>query len=408
MITNAAALSISLGGGVLAAVYLLKPIRWVRVNGFWSSLYWTFRSWLWNYPITQDYAVWDTGDPNDVEVFERDRRRLLRMWRFLGPFFVSCGYHPYVPKDSADIYSDLVPTTGKSTVTHSFPFASCLYKTDADAKFMYYSPFVWAARDRIGRDVVIKAVSGSTPTKELRALRLLHSDDLRDDPRNHTIPVLDYLEWNVAIWADFATVGEVVRYGQAFFEAIAFLHEHYIAHGDTIGQNFVMDVMVPKPKEFGVLYAGVRGPERKYAFIDFETATLPVLASDSSSFNKQHHSPHSPAPEFAIASKHEVARLATNLEVHLRVSSIDDYKLQAQTLLSECIEDVVPDLGTLLELMKDCDSPDQPTAAAAFSRYQEICSLLSADDMHLEVKAIWWDKDRIKYRVSPPLYISDC
>ncbi|KAF8885117.1 hypothetical protein CPB85DRAFT_1442142 [Mucidula mucida] len=399
IIVNAAALSIALGGGVLAAVHLLKPIPWVRVNGFWSSLYWTFRSWLWNYPITQDYAVWDTGDPNDVEVFERDRRRLLRMWRFLGPYFVSCGYHPYVPKDSADIYSDLVPTTSKASGNFSFPFASCLYKTDADAKFAYFSPIVWPARDRIGRDVVIKAVSGSIPTKELRALRLLHSDDLRDDPRNHTIPVLDYLEfnvltsnrWNAAIWADFATVGEVVRYGQAFFEAIAFLHEHYIAHGDTIGQNFVMDVMVPKPKEFGVLYAGVRGPERKYAFIDFETATLPVLSSDSSSSDKPSHQTYSPAPEFAIASKHDVARLARNLEFHLR-----------------CIEDVVPDLGTLLELMKDCDSPDQPTAAAALSRYEEICNLLSTDDMHREVKAIWWEEDRIKYRDSPPLYISDC
>ncbi|KAF8885125.1 hypothetical protein CPB85DRAFT_1442148 [Mucidula mucida] len=398
MITNAAALSIALGGGVLAAVHLLKPIPWVRVNGFWSSLYWTFRSWLWNYPITQDYAVWDTGDPNDVEVFERDRRRLLRMWRFLGPYFVSCGYHPYVPKDSADIYSDLVPTTSKASGNFSFPFASCLYKTDADAKFAYFSPIVWPARDRIGRDVVIKAVSGSIPTKELRALRLLHSDDLRDDPRNHTIPVLDYLEfnvltsnrWNAAIWADFATVGEVVRYGQAFFEAIAFLHEHYIAHGDTIGQNFVMDVMVPKPKEFGVLYAGVRGPERKYAFIDFETATLPVLLSDSASTDKPSHPSHSPAPEFAIAAKHEVSRLATHLEVNLR-----------------CIEDVVPDLGTLLDLMKDCDHPDQPAAAAALSRYEEICSLLGTNDMHREVKMIRWN-DHIKYRVSPPLYISDC
>ncbi len=41
--------------------------------------------------------------------------------------------------------------------------------------------------------------------------------------------------------------------------------------------------------------------------------------------------------------------------------------------------------------MKDSDDPHQPTAAAAFSRYEEICNLLSTDDMHREVKAIWWD-----------------
>ncbi|KAF8900810.1 hypothetical protein CPB85DRAFT_1458127 [Mucidula mucida] len=398
MIMNA--LSISLGGGVLAATYLWKPIRWVRVRGFWSSLYWTIRSWLWNYPITANYAVWDTGDPNDPEVSERDTRRLLRMWRFLRPFFSSRGYHPYVPKDTANIDSNLVPSTAKSSGQHSFPFASCLYKTEEDAEYFFYSPFVWPARDGTGRDVIIKAVSGSNPTKELRALRLLNSDTLRDDPRNHTIPVLDYLEfngqvfavmprWNVAIWADFATVGEVVRYGQAFLEATAFLHEHNIAHGDTILQNMVMDVMVPRPKEFGVLFAGVRGPERKYAFIDFETATLPVPSSGSSS--PEANPSYSPAPEFAIASKREVSRLASALEVHLR-----------------CVEDIIPDLGTLLNSMKDYDSPHQPSAAAALSQYEELCSFLSTDDMHREVKMLRWDHGVITYRKSPPLYISDC
>ncbi len=132
------ALSISLGGGVLAATYLWKPIRWVRVHGFWSSLYWTIRSWLWNYPITANHAVWDTGDPNDPEVSERDTRRLLRMWRFLRPFFSSRGYHPYVPKDTANIDSNLVPSTAKSSGKHSFPFASCLYKTEEDAEYFFY------------------------------------------------------------------------------------------------------------------------------------------------------------------------------------------------------------------------------------------------------------------------------
>ncbi len=132
------ALGISLAGGILATTYIFKPVQWIRVNGFWSSLYWTIRSWLWNYPVTQDYGVWKTGDPNDLEVFESDRRRLLRMWRFLRPFFPSCGYHLYVPKDSADIYSYLVPITPMSSGMHSFPFAPCLYKTDAEAEFPFY------------------------------------------------------------------------------------------------------------------------------------------------------------------------------------------------------------------------------------------------------------------------------
>ncbi len=51
----------------------------------------------------------------------------------------------------------------------------------------------------------------------------------------------------------------------------------------------------------------------------------------------------------------------------------------------------MPDLGTLLDLMKDCDHPDQPAAAAALSRYEEICSLLGTNDMHREVKMIRWN-----------------
>ncbi|KAF8888001.1 hypothetical protein CPB85DRAFT_1334833 [Mucidula mucida] len=309
------------------------------------------------------------------------------MWCFLRPFFPSCGYHLYVPKDSADIYSYLVPITPMSSGMHSFPFAPCLYKTDAEAEYPFYSPFVWPARDRIGRDVMVKAVSGSKPTKELQALRLLQSDALRDDPRNHTIPVLDFIEfnnqvfavmprWTRATRADFVTVGELVRYGQAFLEATAFIHEHNIAHGDINFQNMVMDVMVSEPKApFGAVFAGVRGPERKYAFIDFETATLPA-PSDSSSPDAEHCVQRcSPAADFARASKRDVDVLASALEIHLR-----------------CIEDVIPDLGTLFDSMKNRDDPHQLTAAAALSRFEEICSSLSTDDMQREVKAIWWTR----------------
>ncbi|KAF8915008.1 hypothetical protein CPB85DRAFT_1433210 [Mucidula mucida] len=405
------ALGISLAGGVLATTYIFKPVQWIRVHGFWSSLYWTIRSWLWNYPVTQDYGVWKTGDPNDLEVFESDRRRLLRMWRFLRPFFPSCGYHLYVPKDSADIYSYLVPITPMSSGMHSFPFAPCLYKTDSEAEFPFYVTTFASILAPLAHQLSLHlfgqhgtelgetlwAVSGSKPTKELQALRLLQSDALRDDPRNHTIPVLDFIEFNNQVFAtratraDFVTVGELVRYGQAFLEATAFIHEHNIAHGDIDFQNMVMDVMVSEPKApFGAVFAGVRGPERKYAFIDFETATLPA-PSDSSSPDAEHCVQRcSPAADFACASKRDVDDLASALEIHLR-----------------CIEDVMPDLGTLLDSMQNPDDPHQLTAAAALSRYEELCSSLNTDDMQREVKAIWWTREHIRYRVSPPVYISD-
>ncbi len=133
-----AALSVSLIGGILTTAYYLRPIRVVHVQGAYSSIYWTVRSWLWNYPVTEDYAIWDTGDPTDEQVFESDRIRLLRIWRFLRPFFVSHGYHPYVLKDPTDIFSEIVPSIPASTEKMTFPFAQRFYRTDDDAETNFF------------------------------------------------------------------------------------------------------------------------------------------------------------------------------------------------------------------------------------------------------------------------------
>ncbi len=132
------ALSVSLIGTILTSAHFLRPIRVVRVPGVCSSFYWTVRSWLWNYPVTEDYAIWDTGDPNDRQVFESDRIRLLRIWRFLRPFFVSRGYHPYVLKDPTDLFSNIVPSIPASTEKMTFPFAQRFYRTDADAETYFF------------------------------------------------------------------------------------------------------------------------------------------------------------------------------------------------------------------------------------------------------------------------------
>ncbi len=40
--------------------------------------------------------------------------------------------------------------------------------------------------------------------------------------------------------------------------------------------------------------------------------------------------------------------------------------------------------------MKEFDSPAQPSAATALSRYEEICGSLSAEDLELEVPGRYW------------------
>jgi hypothetical protein len=67
-----------------------------------------------------------------------------------------------------------------------------------------------------------------------------------------------------------------------------------------------MDVIVPSNPS--PLLAGLRGIERKYAFIDFETAKLPADQSQSPT-------------ELERAFRHDVCLLAAALEINLRVST---------------------------------------------------------------------------------------
>ncbi|KAF8072290.1 hypothetical protein FPV67DRAFT_1484801 [Lyophyllum atratum] len=390
-------------GGLLSIVWLYRPIHIVRVQGFWNTVVWTTRSWLWNHPVTPDFDIWNEGDPNDEVNFTKQRYRVLRIWRFLHPFFALKGYFCYIHKDPEEFCSDLIPDTKRADpkLTH-FPFARSCCKDDEEARFSFCSGNVWPARDRNGQDVVIKyeffefpnksvlklyrAVSGASPTRELQAFHLLHSDTLRNDPRNRTIPILEYIEFNKQVFAvmprwgcacdgDFVNVGELVRYGNAFFEAVAFLHEHKIGHGDILLQNMMMDMIVPHYPH--PILAGLRGPERRYALIDFETATLPPVDGSENS------------PMLEKAFKKDIFNLADELEVHLR-----------------CIEDVIPDIVKLFDSMKDPDS--QITAAGALARFEEICSTLGAEDLQRHVEATRWRSSLggMQYRNGPPVYPS--
>ncbi|EKM77856.1 hypothetical protein AGABI1DRAFT_130128 [Agaricus bisporus var. burnettii JB137-S8] len=176
---------------------LSRPLHWVRMHSFSSSLYWTARSWLWNHPITSDYAVWDQGDPNEWEEWTKERARILRIWKFLEPYFSQRGYTLYVQKDLTDVFAPQYPASKMIDPRHlSYPYAQYRCKNDEQLGFFPHSPRVWPARDKDGRDVVIKAISGAVPKNELKALQLLHSEPLCNDPRNRTIPVIEFIEFN--------------------------------------------------------------------------------------------------------------------------------------------------------------------------------------------------------------------
>ncbi|EKM77844.1 hypothetical protein AGABI1DRAFT_21980, partial [Agaricus bisporus var. burnettii JB137-S8] len=349
-----------------------------------SSMYWTVRSWLWNYPLTPDFKVWDEGDPNQYEEWVKERERTVRIWEFLAPYFAERGYKMYVRENLTDVFASRYPASSKiDPLELSYPYAQYACKNERQlevalvvsgmgnpqilhAHLRNQSQRVWAARDREGRDVMLKLESSS-----LKALQLLHSEPLSTDPQNHTIPVIEYIEfnhqtfvvmprWSSIVSSDFSTVGEIIRYARIFFEALAFLHENNITHGDITLQNMSMDVLMPCFR-YPDYYVGHHGPERRYAFIDFEIAELPAKNG-------------APSPRFEECRRRDITWLATTLETHLR-----------------CIEHVAPGINEFLARMNKDAWDNLPDAATVLSDFDEICCRLSSSELTMPLEAYRWD-----------------
>ncbi|KAJ7172958.1 hypothetical protein C8R43DRAFT_677634 [Mycena crocata] len=110
-----------------------------------------------------------------------------------------------------------------------------------------------AIRIRNGKKVVIKRVK--TKSKELKMVRLLSSDNMREDLRNRTIPIIDI----ITLSRDPKISLLVMMYGRRFhyppfhcrgeffyalrqlLQGMEFMHEHNIVHGDIATQNIIMN-----------------------------------------------------------------------------------------------------------------------------------------------------------------------
>jgi len=111
-----------------------------------GTVYWTMRSWVYDYPITGDYTVWDQEgfDVGNEETWVPARRRNIRRWNFLRPFFASRGYHlyrrnAYLDNDyQSDLFATLLTTPPAArTKAVEYPYALNCLDDDTQAKFTY-------------------------------------------------------------------------------------------------------------------------------------------------------------------------------------------------------------------------------------------------------------------------------
>jgi hypothetical protein len=91
------------------------------------------------------------------------------------------------------------------------------------------TPSVHPALDTRGRRVILKAVRASS--NELKIVRLLSTNPLRAEPRNHTIPVLEILEegdwaiivtpeWGFNHWEPCGSIKEYLEFSRQLFEVM--------------------------------------------------------------------------------------------------------------------------------------------------------------------------------------------
>ncbi|KAG8951308.1 hypothetical protein FRC04_006548 [Tulasnella sp. 424] len=129
-----------------------------------------------------------------------------------------------------------------------------------DAILPLHSKRLDAHRVSDGRPVFLKLVSTSSP--EIEIGRMLASPALKNDPRNHCVPVLDILVDPVVPDGVIlvlpllrqidrpapATIKEFVPLIQQTLETLVFLHENEIAHRDCAFDNIMMDARTLYPE----------------------------------------------------------------------------------------------------------------------------------------------------------------
>ncbi|PPQ76010.1 hypothetical protein CVT24_006541 [Panaeolus cyanescens] len=307
-------------------------------------------------------------------------------WTFLTPFFAAHGYTLYAPVgDHASEDSHPHPLDEMPTSRQVHPFARRLYSKNKDTGFTL-GPCLRGARDKYGRDFVIRIVSGPIRSTEVEVLQRLTSPSALRDPRNITIPILEWLEfdglvfivmprWDYAWIHDFGTVAECIHIAEVSLAYLDFLHEHRIAHMDIHDGNMMINTIVPALRFH---LTGLRDPaETRYAMIDFEgsyiypyetpldevSVVFPGYSWGAHGLNGE----EGPFNPFAA----DVGALGYLLDQRVRV-----------------IREVVPEIIPFTEWMRSLSkaSSERPTAREAYTRFQELKSKLTEEQLKAPVK----------------------
>ncbi|KAF8174911.1 hypothetical protein BJ912DRAFT_1075526 [Pholiota molesta] len=370
------------------------------MSTLWQNLYWHVRPLFWDNPLFKTTSEWyppETDGPDEEVNQQQHYARFLRCWQFLRPFFASRGFtlydhgpHPWATYPP----TQLDPT---SMGIDGYPYGRCFYEEREHGKFFLPSCLrIWAAQDKLGRDVVIKIVSED----ELKVLRYLNTKEARSDPRNHTIPLIDSgtfsglsfaitSRWDSAFRFHFKTVAELMHCTRTLLEGLDFLHENRVFHADILEQNIGMNAALYLPDKIKQPL-NLRDPSTtRYAYYDFEVSKIyPLETPLDEIFETEYFGfelrgirrPDGPFKVFPL----DVLGLGLVLEKRTRH-----------------IVNIIPELGPFLDAMINSNEDERLTAQQSLLEFEKIYANLSTDQLSRRLTSWLWTEKRGICKINP-------
>ncbi|PBK68602.1 hypothetical protein ARMSODRAFT_937159 [Armillaria solidipes] len=311
-----------------------------------------------------------------------ERKESEIFWVTLQPFLASCGY-TLRPRYQAD----WAPSWQSNPKPRKF---GVFYE---DEHIIHYGHWriIDATRISDGCKVVLKVVQRFLPDDfELEIIQFLSSAELKDDPRNRAIPLLDIIQpsgenWVLIVMPMFHPFASPNFHCIIISESLEFMHSLNIAHRDISINNVLMDhrCVIPNGFHFAMddSHDGVtrglctelrcRVAPVNYYYIDFE-------------FDQRFPEGIEKATVSGIVGQ-RVPEMKISDDVPYNPFKADVYQLGKTMLM--IFEDYTG-LGNFKGLLKKMVSrnPDKrPTASEALSLLDALVSRMSKSSMHWRI-----------------------
>ncbi|KAJ7583416.1 hypothetical protein C8J56DRAFT_791209 [Mycena floridula] len=229
---------------------------------------------------------------------------------------------------------------------------------------------------------------------ELKILEYLNTPELRANPMNRTIPVLEFITYDKltfavmprwegelgGLYADFTDVHQLLHVCQHLFEGLDFLHEHGIFHNDLDGRNIAFNAISDPLDRFPTEL--LNPSETEFVFIDFGMSSIYLPDTDLDSvapvqanYNfSERPPPAPPLPKYCNPFRADVLNLARCLERIVRVA-----------------QDIVPELIPFFEAHTKPNVDSNPSAREMLNAFQTMCANIPPEKLDAPITGRFWD-----------------